>query len=128
LKEQQQKILKLHKNCEEQECQKNTRHAYQELRMTWERAVEEILLSNVVLRFRKGVATQRLAEVVVDDSDYDKVNAGMSKCSNYAHDKASIGGAAVPSPEDLLQDICNLETWCEEVKKRSKTTSQKRKG
>lgn len=38
--------------------------------MAWERAVEEVLLREVILRFRKGVETQRLAGVVVDDEDY----------------------------------------------------------
>lgn len=62
--------------------------------MSWERAVEEVLLREVIMRFRKGVETQRLAGVVVEDDDYAQVNAGMTKCSNYAHDKALLGGVA----------------------------------
>ncbi len=98
LKAQQQSIAKLHKDGEEQEHRKQTIDAYFRLRMAWERAVEEVLLREVILRFRKGVETQRLAGVVVDDDDYAQVNAGMTKCSNYAHDKALMGGIAVPIP------------------------------
>jgi len=47
--------------------------------MTWERSVDEVLLRQIILRFRKGVKTQRLATVVFDDEDYAKVEAGMSR-------------------------------------------------
>ena len=127
LKSQQQLIAKLHKNGEEQDHRKQTVDAYFRLRMAWERAVEEVLLRDVILRFRKGVETQRLAGVVVEDNDYTQVNAGMTKCSNYAHDKALIGGVAVPDPDELLADIMALDIWRDSIEKRSKITAQKRK-
>jgi hypothetical protein len=90
-------------------------------------AVEEVLLREVILRFRKGVETQRLVGVSVGDDDYAQVNAGMSKCSNYAHDKAMMGGVAVPDPDELLADILTLENWRALVHKRSEDTAKKRK-
>ena len=93
LKAQQQIIAKLHRDGNEQEYRKQSIDAYFRLRMAWERAVEEVLLREVIMRFRKGVETQRLSGVVVEDDDYAQVNAGMTKCSNFAHDKALIGGA-----------------------------------
>lgn len=63
----------------------------------------------------------------VDDDDYAQVNAGMSKCSNYAHDKAIIGGVAVPDPDELLADILALENWRTQVNKRSEETTKRRK-
>jgi ABC-type nitrate/sulfonate/bicarbonate transport system ATPase subunit len=128
LKAQHQLIVKLHKAGEEQEHRRLTGEAYFRLRLAWERAVEEVLLRNVILRFRKGVETQRLAEVLVDDSDYVKVDDGMSKCSNYAHDKASICGVAVPEPDELLADITTLEQWRDQIEQRSKDTAKRRKG
>lgn len=127
LKAKQQEIAKLHKEGNEQEHQRQTVDAYFRLRMAWERAVEEVLLREVIIRFRKGVETQRLAGVIVDDDDYAQVNAGMSKCSNYAHDKAMMGGVAIPDPEELLTDILALESWREKVQKRSEDTAKKRK-
>jgi len=127
LKAQHQFIAKLYMDGDVQEHQKQTVYAYFQLRMAWERAVEEVLLRRVVLRFRKGVETQRLAEVIVDDNDYAQVNAGMTKCSNYAHDKALIGGVAVPEPDELLADIMVLDAWRDAIEKRSKTTAQQRK-
>lgn len=127
LKAQQQRIAKLYKDGEEQEHYRLTVDAYFKLRMAWERAVEEVLLREVILRFRKGVETQRLAGVVVADEDYDQVHAGMSKCSNYAHDKALMGGVAVPDPDELLTDIMALETWRVQIDARSVATAKKRK-
>lgn len=127
LKAQHQTIAKLHRDGEEQECRRQTVDAYFRLRMTWERAVEEVLLREVILRFRKGVETQRLAGVVVEDPDYAQVYAGMTKCSNYAHDKALQGGIAVPDPDELLCDIMVLDAWRDSVEERSKITAQKRK-
>lgn len=127
LKAQHQSIAKLHKDGEEEEYRKQTVDAYFRLRMTWERAVEEVLLREVILRFRKGIETQRLAGVVVDDDDYAKVHAGMTKCSNYAHDKALQGGIAVPEPDELLADIMALDTWRDGIENRSRITAQKRK-
>lgn len=127
LKAQQQDIAKLHKEGNDQEHHRQTVDAYFRLRMAWERAVEEVLLREVILRFRKGVETQRLVGVSVDDDDYAQVNAGMSKCSNYAHDKAMMGGVAVPDPDELLTDILALENWRAQVHKRSEETAKKRK-
>ena len=127
LKAQQQLIAKLHRDGDEQEYRKQTVDAYFRLRMAWERAVEEVLLREVIMRFRKGVETQRLSGVVVEDDDYAQVNVGMTKCSNYAHDKAPIGGVAVPEPDELLNDILNLEKWRSDVENRSKVTAKRRK-
>ena len=127
LRAQHQTIAKLYRDGEEQEHKRQTVDAYFRLRMAWERAVEEVLLREVILRFRKGIETQRLAGVVVEDGDYARVYAGMTKCSNYAHDKALQGGIAVPDPDELLADITELDTWRETIENRSKATAQARK-
>ena len=127
LRAHQQQVAKLFRNGEEDEHRKQTSDAYFHLRLAWERAVEEVLLRRVVLRFRKGVETQRLSEVLVNDDDYSRVTEGMSKCSNYAHDKAMEGGIAVPDPEELLQDIMNLDAWRAEIEKRSEATKRARR-
>jgi hypothetical protein len=127
LRAHQQQIAKLYREGNEPEHRKQTVEAYFHLRMAWERAVEEVLLRKVILRFRKGVETQRLVEVVVEDDDYREVFAGMSQCSNYAHDKALAGGVAVPDPEELLADIERLESWRSRVEERAVATQKLRK-
>lgn len=128
LKAWHQTIDMLHRTGEEQEHRKQTVEAYTQLRLSWERAIEEVLLRNVVLRFRKGIETQRLSGVTVEDDDFAQVFAGMKKCSNYAaHDKAAIAGVAVPEPDELLVDIMALETWRDAIERRSKETEKRRK-
>jgi hypothetical protein len=127
LRVQHQEIAKLYKEGDEPEYRKRTIDTYRLLRDAWERAVEEVLLRKVVLRFRKGIQTQLLKEVVVENTDYAQVYQGMSRCSNYTHDKAFMGGVAVPDPDELLVDIDTLESWREHVEKRSKEVAKVRK-
>ncbi len=126
LRSMQQQITKLHKDKSEPEHRKETVNAYRHLRVTWERAVEEVLFRNVVLRFRKGISTQLLAGVVVEDDDYSVIEAAMTKCSNYAHDQALLGGTSIPEPDELLADINGLEDWRTGVVKRSEDVRKKR--
>ncbi len=127
LKNRHPQIKKLFESGAELEHRKQTADAYRELRIAWERAIEEVLLRNVVLRFRKGIETQRLAGVLVEDIDYVAVDTWMSKCSNYAHDQALLGGVEVPTPDELLEDIIALDEWRKETDKRSEAVQKKRK-
>lgn len=88
------------------------RDLYNDLRMTWERGVEEVLFHEVVLRFRKGVETNRLKKVTIEPEDVAAITAGMTKCSNYTgHDGAQEANVAPPSPDEMVADINALETW-----------------
>ena len=127
LREQHQEIAKLYKKGDEPEYRKRTIDAYRSLRDAWERAVEEVLLRNVVLRFRKGIQTQLLRGVIVEDEDYAQVHMGVSRCSNYTHDKALMGGVAVPDLDGLLVDINALENWRLKVEERSQKVAKARK-
>ena len=127
LRDKQQQIDKLYREGTELEHKKQTVDAYRELRFAWERAVEEVLFRNVVLRFRKGISTQALVGVVVDNQDYALINIEMTKCSNYAHDQALLGGTAIPYPDELLIDINRLDEWRKKVLQRSEEIAEERK-
>lgn len=127
LRSQHQEILKIFNEGNEHEHSKKTFDAYQYLRDSWERAIEEVLLQNVVLRFRKGIETQRLRRVTVEDSDFSTVENGMTKCSKYCHDTASICGITIPDPAELLEDINSLDEWRLSIIKRSEVTDKRRK-
>jgi energy-coupling factor transporter ATP-binding protein EcfA2 len=127
LKNRHPQIKKLFESGNELEHRKQTADAYRQLRIAWERAIEEILLRNVVLRFRKGIETQRLAGVLVEDADYFTVDTWMSKCSNYAHDQALLGGVEVPEPDELLEDINQLEIWRASIYERGEKLQKQRK-
>lgn len=78
--------------------------------------MEEVLLNEVVLRFRKGVETNCLKKVTVETEDVTAITTGMSKCSNYTgHDGAQEANVAQPSPEEMEADINALEAWRKSV-------------
>jgi hypothetical protein len=90
------------------------------LREAWERAIEEVLLGNVVQRFRPSIHTTRLGEIVVESDDYAAIECGMSKCSAEltGHDRAAAKNAPPPTPEDVKVAITALESFVDIIKKR----------
>jgi len=72
------------------------RVGYGRLRETWERGVEEAILNETVVRFRPGVATQRLRAVVLDDEDYVKIHEAMARCSHFSS-RLSAGAGHPPN-------------------------------
>jgi len=112
---------------DESESSEKVSEAYFNLRLAWERSVEEVLLSESVQRFNPAIQTQRLRGVEVTDEDYAAVEAGMSKCSIYSHDGASSASVEPPSPAELLADILKFEAWCKALADRRLVTIKRRK-
>ena len=96
-------------------------HIYGRLREAWERGVEEVLLSGIVQRFDEPVKTQ-LARFLTDicEDDIEKLNQGMAKCSRwiFGHDTPIPDSGPPPSPDELLQDIKELENWVKSIRRR----------
>ncbi|MEW6038462.1 MAG: hypothetical protein AB1648_09470 [Pseudomonadota bacterium] len=63
----------------------------------------------------------------MEDSDRAAVAHWMSKCSDYAHDQAQLGGVEAPDPDELLEDINALEQWRNGVQDRGEKLQKKRK-
>jgi len=94
---------------------------YERLRQSWERAVEEVLLNEVVVRFGDGVSTQRLKKVTdVTDLDVQTVDAEMSHCSGFVHDESGAVNAGIPEPLVIEADIKRLDDWIDAIEKRRK--------
>jgi energy-coupling factor transporter ATP-binding protein EcfA2 len=90
---------------------------YRDLRLAWERAVEERLFRGVVERFQREVKTLRLSEVDISSEDIRDVEDGMTRCSNFLHDPAASTVTGVPGREDLARDLESLRAF--EVRTRS---------
>lgn len=100
---------------------------YSDLRETWERLVEEILLFSTVERFSSDVKTMRLKGVVVEDEDYKTVFWAMKRVSERSgHDMAVGKNIPVPTPEEMKKDVEKLDTYRATVKKRATQTSTAR--
>lgn len=93
---------------------------YSLLRSAWERAIEEILFRDTINRFRNDIQTKKLKDVIIKDGDYKKIDAAMTKCSNWtnAHDTAVGYYASYPDPTELKTDLENLSAFIKEIKSR----------
>jgi len=94
---------------------------YANLRKTWERAVEEVLLNDAVLRFRQSIGTQRLKKIGdITPDDLKTIEAGMTKSSKWegGHDQALAANEPPPAPAEVEKDIQFLENWVAAVRRR----------
>lgn len=120
IKSEWQVADKLEREGQQDKYEKEAKYLYGLLREAWERAIEEVLLNNVVERFQVGVQTQRLKAVDIDAADYGAIEVGMGKCSKWlpGHDKAAADRAPVPGAAELKADIEALEIWITAIRKR----------
>ena len=91
------------------------------LREAWERAVSEVLLNDVVERYRPSIETKKIAPLHdITEADCKAVNDAMTECSRWirGHDEALADGTPLPQPPELKTRIDELETWVKSVRKR----------
>lgn len=94
---------------------------YDRLRQSWERAVEELLLNQVVVRFGDGVSTQRLKLLTdITDADVQTVESEMAYCSSFVHDESGAVNAGIPDPIVVEADIERLDDWVASLRKRGR--------
>ena len=85
---------------------------YTDLRETWERLDEELLLFKVVERFNSDVKTQSLKGVVVEHADYKTVFWAMKRVSERSgHDMAAGKNIPTPTPVDMKADLQEIDTY-----------------
>jgi hypothetical protein len=94
---------------------------YERLRQSWERAVEEVLLNEVVIRCSDGVSTQRLKALTdITQEDVQVVDTEMSYCSSFVHDESGAVNSGIPDPVVVEADIKRLDDWVSALRKRRK--------
>ena len=108
---------------QEQTYESLAKDLYGLLRETWERAIEEILLNHVIIRFSREVQTKRLKPLTdILDDDLTRIEVGMSKSSKYlrGHDNAAALSEEVPRPDEIRQDIADLQDWVKHMRNRGR--------
>lgn len=101
---------------------------YTDLRETWERLVEELVLGKVVERFRGEVQTQSLKSVVVTDDDYKTIFWAMKRASERSgHDLAAGKSIAPCTWAEMKSDLEAIETYSSALKIRSNQAEAERK-
>lgn len=91
---------------------------YEQLRETWERAVEEVLFNDVIQRFRPSVETKRLERAPdLTPARRNAVEHGVERCSAFIHDEAPAGEM---TRERLREDLDAIKSFVDEIRKPSK--------
>jgi energy-coupling factor transporter ATP-binding protein EcfA2 len=94
---------------------------YGNLRETWERALEEVLLNGTVQRYRRNIQTLQLSKLAdITEDDCKIFEKGMTKSSKWliGHDLARAENEDIPKPDELEEDINGLKNWVENIRKR----------
>lgn len=113
----------LHDNDQEEEYGKEAAHIYDNLRASWERALEDIALSRIIQRHRDYIDAKHIKKVtVLSEADCDIFRNGFQKCCDVvdAHDPSSGRNATPPPPQEILQDIQTLKDWAASLRERQK--------
>lgn len=105
------------------ELGRKVRDCYSDLRTTWERAVESVLLNGVVKRFERPVHTKPLRRLSdITDDDIRIVEENMTKCSllTNAHDDPPAPPDELPTIQEFEADVDVLENWRKAIEMRRK--------
>lgn len=113
---------------ETDQYERQVRRFYGLLREAWERAVEELLLNNCVMRFRPSVETQRLSDVTVQEEDYKDIDHAMtvSSARMIGHDSPGALNPPLPDVAQLTDDLKELEEFEKRVRQRNEATGKSR--
>lgn len=88
------------------EYRRQAKYFYSDLRESWERAVEEVLLGKTVVRFVPDVMIQSLKGVTVTDEDYRTIFFAMKRASERSgHDMSACRDIPQPSPNEMETDL-----------------------
>lgn len=101
--------------------EKEAREIYGMLRETWEQAIGEVLLHDVIGRYRPSVESKKVRFLHdITREDCKAVDDGMTECSRWlrGHDQPPADGTPFPGPADLKAQIDTLEDWVKAIRNR----------
>jgi hypothetical protein len=103
--------------------EKEAREIYGLLREAWEQAVGEVLLNDVVERYRHSIETKKVRYLHdITEGDCTMVEEAITECSRWirGHDQPPADGTPFPKPADLQKRIQDLDAWVQRIRKRRK--------
>lgn len=108
----------LHARGEQDKWEMTVRSLQEQLRTTWERAVEEAL-SPVLTRMSNEVSTPGLAKLTaITIEDCENMRASFGRCSALLHSEAAGLNNPLPHPDVVLAEITALESWINDLQQR----------
>ncbi|MHB8432278.1 MAG: AAA family ATPase [Candidatus Tyrphobacter sp.] len=121
LRDMCQSAEKLQRTASGEEYERAAREIYALLRETWEQAVVEILLNDVVERYRPSIQTQRVKDLHdITEEDCKTVDDAMTECSRWirGHDRAAADGTPFPAPTEFQKCVNDLDVWVKAIRRR----------
>jgi hypothetical protein len=121
LRDMWQTADKLHRTAPGEEYEREARDVYGFLREAWEQAIVEVLLNDVVERYRHGIQAQRVRDLHdITSDDCTALDDAMTECSRWirGHDQAAADGTPLPGPANLRKSIDDLDDWVRAIRKR----------
>ncbi|HXJ93212.1 MAG TPA: AAA family ATPase [Terriglobia bacterium] len=103
--------------------EREAREIYGLLREAWEQAVSDVLLNDVVERYRPSIETQKVRDLHdITPEDCTAVEEAMAECSRWirGHDQPPADATPVPQPGRLKTHIQDLDDWVQRIRKRRK--------
>jgi len=103
--------------------ERDAREIYALARETWEQAVSEVLLNDVVEPYRTTIETKKVNKLHdISKEDYTALEDGMAKCSRWmrGHVQPAADGTPFPEPAHLQKCIQDLDDWVQGIRKRRK--------
>lgn len=89
------------------------------IRQTVERAIEEVLLLDIVQRYRRNIYASNVRKLEkIKREDCILLDELMTEYSKILHDQAEEARVPLPVPEKLRSDIKKLSEWVTEYNKR----------
>jgi len=89
------------------------------IRKTIERAIEEILLCDIVHRYRRNIMARNVRKLdKITTPDVKLLDELMTHYSVELHDQAEESKAKIPTPDKLKEDVQNLDKWVKEYRNR----------
>ena len=94
-----------------------------QLRTTWERAVEEVV-GPVIRRLSRKVDTTGLIKLtVLTDADCTAMREAFGRCSALLHSQPSEINPRLPAPSVIETEIDALEKWIADIRSRQETAA-----
>jgi ABC-type transport system involved in cytochrome c biogenesis ATPase subunit len=101
---------------------------YSDLRESWERVVEEVVLNKTIERLVPDVKTQSLKGVAVTDDDYRIIFFAMKRASERSgHDMPAARDMPAPTPAEMQADVDALDSFRAACTARRKELEKTRK-
>ena len=119
LRVRSQAAAKLSRTTGGEPYEREARDIYGLLRETWEQAVSEVLLNDVVEPYRPSVETKKVRHLHdITEEDCRAVEEGMTECSRWLHNRPRADDAPLPTPAQLSKHIEDLAAWVQRIRKR----------